>query len=328
MVVKKEQCRDYALKIKQETGVFPTSDKWLVKNGYPCGTLFLSKVFGGYNNFRIYCGEKVVKRTENISIDWIKANCIIDSNNCWNWNNFLTEDGYGQLSSGGVLYKVHRLTYLLSKGIIKDELIVRHLCNNKKCCNPEHLELGTHSDNANDAVRNSRRIKNNNELGWILRRINSIEERVEFYLENIEVIEDCWISNILHPMSSGYYKINFNNETFLLHRLILSLNLNKNYKEIQLARHVCHNRKCINPNHILEGTYSDNAKDNKSHSKSYKLSIDEVKKIKIELSKINLNQKGSKSKFDKFWANKLNVSTTTIANIRYNKTWKDIQINE
>lgn len=47
----------------------------------------------------------------------------------------------------------HRLAWMFTNGVIPQGLLVLHKCGNPKCCNPAHLYLGTHSDNAFDAVR-------------------------------------------------------------------------------------------------------------------------------------------------------------------------------
>jgi RNA binding exosome subunit len=45
------------------------------------------------------------------------------------------------------------LSYELTNGVIPEELLVLHSCNNKKCVNPNHLRLGTSQDNADDRIK-------------------------------------------------------------------------------------------------------------------------------------------------------------------------------
>lgn len=51
----------------------------------------------------------------------------------------------------------HRTSYSVFVGDIPDGLIVRHMCDNPLCCNPEHLELGTMRDNQQDCISRGRR---------------------------------------------------------------------------------------------------------------------------------------------------------------------------
>lgn len=67
---------------------------------------------------------------------------------CWFWQGATVND-YGRFR--GV--RAHRLAYTIAKGEIPEELMVRHLCGNKLCCNPCHLEIGTMADNAQDGIR-------------------------------------------------------------------------------------------------------------------------------------------------------------------------------
>lgn len=70
--------------------------------------------------------------------------------------------GYHQLRAKGRLRYVHRLAYAEHHNLEEGELpaLIRHLCNNPRCVNPEHLKAGTHQDNANDRVAAGRSAKN------------------------------------------------------------------------------------------------------------------------------------------------------------------------
>lgn len=50
----------------------------------------------------------------------------------------------------------HRIAYCIAYGDIPDGNVVRHKCDNAKCINPSHLELGTHEDNMKDRAERGR----------------------------------------------------------------------------------------------------------------------------------------------------------------------------
>lgn len=70
---------------------------------------------------------------------------------CWIWLGAWDSCGYGKIaSSGRNSIGTHRLFYAYYKGPIPDGLQVCHKCDTPSCCNPDHLFIGSVSDNAVD----------------------------------------------------------------------------------------------------------------------------------------------------------------------------------
>jgi len=72
---------------------------------------------------------------------------------CWNWMFSKFPNGYGQFKLYDIMVGAHRVAYELTYGKILNDLFVLHKCDNKKCCNPKHLFLGTTYDNMRDMHR-------------------------------------------------------------------------------------------------------------------------------------------------------------------------------
>jgi hypothetical protein len=92
---------------------------------------------------------------------------LIDENNCWNWTG-RTYEGYGIINvsigkSKVRRQKVHRYALFIFKGINpSNNQIVLHKCHNRRCFNPDHLELGTNLDNAKDRSEDWKKFQNEN----------------------------------------------------------------------------------------------------------------------------------------------------------------------
>lgn len=84
---------------------------------------------------------------------WSKVKVV--DNSCWEWQGSKDRDEYGQAFHDQKFIAAHRLSWLVHKGNLPN-LFVCHKCDNPSCVNPDHLFLGTNSDNMLDMVKKGR----------------------------------------------------------------------------------------------------------------------------------------------------------------------------
>lgn len=66
---------------------------------------------------------------------------------CWVWQGAATVHGYGHVGFAGKVHRVHRLVWQELVGPIPQGLVVDHLCRDKLCVNPDHMEIVTQKAN-------------------------------------------------------------------------------------------------------------------------------------------------------------------------------------
>lgn len=94
---------------------------------------------------------------------WKRVNT--SGNGCWEWGGTCNNTGYGTVAWNKKVYVAHRVAAWLV-GLVptpaaprnrKGSGFVLHTCDNRKCCNPKHFEIGTYSSNQLSAYGRRRR---------------------------------------------------------------------------------------------------------------------------------------------------------------------------
>lgn len=138
-------------------------------------------------------------------------------NGCWLWTGEILPTGYGVLRIGGQMLSTHRLSYEVFVDQIPKGLCVCHSCDVRECVNPEHLWLGTHTENMEDAARKN--------------RMHPGEQNGQSKLTEPQVIE------IINLYSTGNYSQQQLAEKFSVeHSIISGIITGKNWKHLDIDR--------------------------------------------------------------------------------------------
>lgn len=91
------------------------------------------------DSYEFFDAEAVIRR--------IKKRSTILANGYWQWTGPLEKSGYGRVGAGKRKWLAHRAAYAAFNGPIPEGLIIDHLCRNRGCVNPAHLETVTPQQN-------------------------------------------------------------------------------------------------------------------------------------------------------------------------------------
>ena len=112
--------------------------------------------------------EEPTEEEWNEAIDSLKNKCVEQNcknknilSNCHIYQGSKDKDGYGKISFKGIDYRTHILSWESHNKTKRQnkKLCIRHLCNEKSCCNPVHLEIGTSRENSLDSLSTNKKVK-------------------------------------------------------------------------------------------------------------------------------------------------------------------------
>lgn len=103
---------------------------------------------------------------------------------CWEWQGCTEKDGYGVFFMWGRQWRAHRLAYILTHGHVLPNVSVLHECDNRRCVRPDHLFLGTNTDNMADRYNKGRSASGEHHGRAILTESIVLTCRDRFYAGN------------------------------------------------------------------------------------------------------------------------------------------------
>lgn len=155
------------------------------------------------------------------------------------------ESGYTTITFDGHRVSAHRFSYAAFKGDVGSDQEIDHLCRDRACVNPDHLELVTRKENLR------RRDTIYDADAWVGDPIKRLMSRVT------KTQDSCWAWN--GALVRGYGVINIDGKTEYVHRVVFAASGRKFNRSLTLD-HICRNPRCVNPDHLEPVTRSENAR--------------------------------------------------------------------
>ncbi len=137
-----------------------------------------------------------------------------------------------------------------------------------------------------------------------------------------EILENnCWRCTSHCLSDQGYVKLTMNGKQTYGHRYMYEQKYRK--PTLEVLRHTCDNRWCINPDHLIEGSHNDNVQDRVTRNRSAK----GIKNGRAKLTEQNVIDIYNDNITPKMHiAAKYNIDPKVIRDIKQKNTWKHLNL--
>ena len=98
------------------------------------------------------------------------------------------------------------------------------------------------------------------------------QDIIDRFFKKVKKLETglkCWEWTAYKQNGYGYFRVN-NNKTIIAHRFSFQYHNNRLITEGMCILHSCDNPKCVNPDHLSEGTHADNMADMKNKGRQHR----------------------------------------------------------
>lgn len=109
-----------------------------------------------YNAYRKWGDPLFVGKQWKLSPEERFWQYVRKTDECWEWTGNTSRLGYGMFSLDGKSRSAHRVSYEWFVGTIPEGLEIDHLCRNRRCVRPEHLEAVSHHENVRRGINVTR----------------------------------------------------------------------------------------------------------------------------------------------------------------------------